>query len=59
MKPYNINNDYSYLSRMIAARRREEEEYLQLKKESENAAFLAGIGLFDLMLAGVAFLIFV
>jgi hypothetical protein len=53
---YNVNEDYSYLSRMVKARRKEEADYAILKRQSENIAFLVGIALFDM---GIAFASFI
>lgn len=56
---YNVNSDYNYLSRMVKARRAEEQDYALLKRQSENIALLVGVGLFDMgvIIASIIFLI--
>ena len=54
----NINNDYTYLARMMSARAREIRQYEKLKKESETIFACTFVLCVDAILAIFAWLVF-
>lgn len=54
----NVNNDYSYIFRMLSARKRAEEDYLALKRESENIMICTTILIIDFIIGIFAWLVY-
>ena len=55
---YNVNNDYSYLSRMVQARRKEEADYENLRKTEIRNLFCAGLWIFDAIIFIIGVMIY-
>ena len=54
----NVNSDYTYIYRMLSARKRAEENYAMLKRQSENIMACTFVLCLDIVLAIFAWLVF-